>query len=340
MKKKYRVGVIGCGRISSIYLPAFLQMADTLEVVYVVDKDLSRAKSYASNFQNCLYGQSLEELVAQSLDIVHVLTPHFLHKDHVIACLEAGFDVLTEKPIAIHSADAHLMCHRARELHRNFGVIFQNRYIEGVQEIKRLYQDGTFGKAKGAWSFLAWHRPPSYYECDWKGSWEKEGGGVVIDQAIHSIDLVRYIMDCPVKSIQGHISKRVLTQIEVEDEADAVIQFSNGVNYAFFACNYYTSNSPIRIEFDFEHGKAMLTESEVLISLEGHEPYTVYPAAGKNTSDVGYWGNYHAIQIEEYYRALDAGTPVPFAGEDATQTLEIVLGIYQSSNENRTLVLG
>jgi predicted dehydrogenase len=337
VKKKYRVGVIGCGRISSIYLPSFLKMADILEVVYVVDKELSRAKAYASNFPSCSYGQTIEDLVVQDLDVVHVLTPHFLHKDHVLACLEAGIDVLSEKPIAITLDDAKLMCQRAKELHRNFGVIFQNRYIEGVQEIKRLYQEGAFGKAKGAWSHLAWHRPPSYYECDWKGSWEKEGGGVVIDQAIHSIDLVRYIMDCPVETIQGHISRRILTQIEVEDEADAVIHFSNGVNYAFFACNYYTSNSPIRIEFDFEQGKALLTESEVVISLQGREAYTVYPASGKNTSNVGYWGNYHERQIQEYYKALEKGTPVPFAGEDATKTLEIVLGIYQSSKENRTV---
>lgn len=113
---------------------------------------------------------------------------------HAIACLNAGFHVLTEKPIAIHLGDADLMTEAAKRNHKQLGVIFQNRYIEGIREVKRLIEAGEFGRLTGAFSTLNWWRPPSYYDCDWKGSWEREGGGVVIDQAIHSLDLVRYLM--------------------------------------------------------------------------------------------------------------------------------------------------
>ncbi len=329
--KKYRVGVIGCGRISKMYLQVFAALADMVDVVFAVDKVLGRAQEFASHFANCQASDSLDDLLQQHLDVVHVLTPHFLHPEHVLRCLENGFDVLSEKPIAIKVEDGLYMSNRAKELGRQFGVIFQNRYIEGIQELKRLQREGVLGKPLSAWSHLAWFRPQSYYECDWKGKWATEGGGVVIDQAIHSIDLVRYVFDLPVTSIKASMDRRVLKTIEVEDVADALVEFGNGVNYSFFACNYNTHNSPIKIEFNFEKGTALLTETEMVIKLEGQAPYSVIPDCGLNVEGKGYWGSYHLHQIRDFYQSLAAGKPVPWSGFDATDTLAIVQGIYESA---------
>ena len=327
---KFRIGVIGCGRISAVYKKAFESMSDILEVRIAVDKQKDRAEAFAASFPGCIASDDLDDLLSMQLDAVHVLTPHFLHKPHVEACLNAGFNVLTEKPIATTIDDAESMIRTAGQTGRQLGVIFQNRYIEGIQEAKKLIEDGTLGKIRGAWSHLAWHRPPSYYQCDWKGSWEKEGGGVVIDQAIHSIDLVRYLMGCEVDEIQAHIARRVLTMIEVEDEADAAIRFSNGAVYAFSACNYFVENSPIRIEVAGENGTILLTESVVDISLKDREPYRVEPSCDPNDSHVRYWGNYHAVQIADFYSKLRDGKTVPWEPYDALRTLAVVLGIYES----------
>ena len=328
--EKFKVGVIGCGRISAVYRKAFASMSDTLDIVIAVDKVKSRAEEFASSFPGCKASDNLDDLLSMKLDAVHVLTPHFLHKDHVIACLNAGFNVLTEKPIATTIEDAQSMIRTAETSGKQLGVIFQNRYIEGIQEARKLIENGRLGKIKGAWSHLAWHRPPSYYQCDWKGSWEKEGGGVVIDQAIHSIDLVRYLMGCEVDEIQGHIAKRVLTMIEVEDEADAAIRFSNGAVYAFSACNYFVENSPIRVEIAGENGTVLLTESTVDVALKDEKPYRIEPSCDPNDSHVRYWGNYHAVQIADFYSKLKAGEKVPWDPEDALRTLAVVLGIYES----------
>lgn len=299
---------------------------------------MTRAEKFASSFPSARAFTAVEDLLALEPDVVHVLTPHFLHREHVEACLKAGCNVLTEKPIATTMEDARSMIQTARNCGRQLGVVFQNRYIEGVQEVRRLIREGAFGRIIGAWSHMAWHRPPSYYQCDWKGSWEKEGGGVVIDQAIHSIDLVRYMMGCEPVEIQGHISNRVLTMIEVEDEADAAIRFENGIVYAFSACNYYIKNSPIRIEIAGENGVALLTESRMDIAIEGREPYTVIPSLGFDKDGQSYWGSYHKIQIAEFYKALDEGRPVPFDPEDASRTLAIVLGIYDSGRHGGVAV--
>ncbi len=110
----FRIGVIGCGRISKVYLSAFAAMGDTVRVCYCVDKRIERARAFAEHFEGCGYSDALEDLLKQPLDVVHVLTPHFLHHDHVIACLKAGFHVLTEKPIAIDPRDGREMIDTAR----------------------------------------------------------------------------------------------------------------------------------------------------------------------------------------------------------------------------------
>lgn len=332
--EKFRVGIIGCGRISVVYRQVFRDIEDYIQVCFAVDKEISRAQSFASEFQGCQASDKLEDMLAAKPDVVHVCTPHFLHKAHVIASLKAGCHVLTEKPIAISMTDAWEMINMAKLCNRQLGVIFQNRYIEGVQEAKRLIESGRMGEIRGAWSSLNWHRPPSYYECDWKGSWEKEGGGVVIDQAIHSIDLVRYLMGCEAASVQGHIARRILTNIEVEDEADAAITFENGAVYAFSACNYYVKNSPIRVEISGERGRCLLTETEMEIELEGEKSYRILPKAFNNKGET-YWGSYHSVQVRDFYQKLLQGKAVSVNPEDAAKTLELVLGLYTSAKENR-----
>ncbi|KIY23110.1 MULTISPECIES: Gfo/Idh/MocA family protein [Mesobacillus] len=326
---KLKVGVIGCGRISVVYAEAFKRLSN-IEVKYALDIDLRRAEKFAMNFSGCEYSDSIEDLLQKNLDVVHVLSPHYLHREHVIQCLEAGFNVLTEKPIATTLEDGRAMAETAKNTGKKLGVIFQNRYIDGIIEAKKLIDQGAFGKITGAWSSLNWHRPPSYYQIEWKGSWEKEGGGVVIDQAIHSIDLVRYLVGSEVKSIKAQIDTRVLTQIEVEDVASAAITFENGVIYSFFACNYFTSNSPIRIELSAENGSILLEGEKVTIRLNGKE-LIIHPTAEIKGEGETYWSNYHTSQLKHYYQCLLNDKPVPVSPDDAIKTLEVVLGIYESA---------
>lgn len=335
--KKRTVGVLGCGRISAVYIQALLALSDRVTVTVAADKSLDRAKAFAAQFPGCIAVESMEELIGQQPQVVHILTPHFLHKEQAIACMESGIDVLTEKPIAITLPDADAMIETAHRTRRNLGVIFQNRYIEGIVEAKGMLESGELGRVMGAWSSLNWWRPESYYQCDWKGSWEKEGGGVVIDQAIHSIDLVRYLIGSPVVSIAGHIDRRILTTIEVEDVADAAITFANGVVYSFYACNYYTSNSDIRVELSCEKGTILLEGSVVTITKDGEK--RIIAPQQSNGSGERYWGNYHLSQIQDFYNSLDTERSVPTDPADAKDTLAVVLGIYRSSKEGRPITL-
>jgi predicted dehydrogenase len=333
---KLRTAIIGCGRISTVYKRAFEDLADLAEPVFAVDKVPERARDFAASF-GAAHSDRVEDLLAVKPDLVHICTPHFLHKEQAVACLEGGINVLCEKPIAITLADADAMIKTMKQTGKHLGIIFQNRYIRGIVELKKFIEGGGLGKLKGAFSNLNWHRPPSYYQCDWKGSWEKEGGGVLIDQAIHSIDLVRYLVDSPVKSVNGHIDTRILTSIEVEDCASAAIEFYNGVIYSLFACNYYQENAPIQIEIAGEKGSAHFDGSTVTITTEDVKQ-VIPPDASPENPGENYWGRAHAIQIKTCYEACLAGSTFPVAPEEARMTLALVLGVYESSRQNRKVL--
>ncbi len=337
---KLKVAIVGCGRIAEVYRKAFQKCQDLVEVRFAVDKRGERAETFMKDFGGG-YSENLADLLHQDLDVVHICTPHFLHKDQVTQCLEAGFDVLTEKPMAINLADADSMIETARKQGRKLGVIFQNRYIEGVIEAKRVIESGALGKIVGAWSHLTWWRPPSYYECDWKGSWEKEGGGVLMDQAIHSIDLVQYLVGSPVQWIHGHIDNRILKSVAVEDVADAVIGFQNGCVYSLFACNYYTQNAPIQIEIMGERGKVNIKGFEVTIVIDevAQKILPLSKPVGNNHSEPDYWGTHHSHQIREFYECVLHDRPVVVDGPEGRKALEMVLGVYRSSRENQKIFL-
>ena len=334
---KLRTAIIGCGRVSVVYKKAFEDLVDMAEPVFAMDKELSRAKDFAASF-GASYSDKLDDLLAAKPDIVHICTPHFLHKEQTITCLEHGINVLCEKPIAITLPDADAMIEVAERTGKKLGIIFQNRYIKGIVELKKIIEAGDLGTLKGAFSNLNWYRPPSYYQCDWKGSWEKEGGGVLIDQAIHSIDLVRYLIDSPVKSIHGHIDNRILTSIEVEDCASAAVEFQNGVVYSLFACNYYQENAPIQIEIASEKGIAHFDGTTVTIStIEANRVISLDQASGETGE--GYWGSAHILQIKDCYEAQLAGLPFPVSPVEAKATLAVVLGVYDSSRQGRKIFL-
>lgn len=335
--KKLRIAVIGCGRIFSVYEDAFQRLGQEMELVLVMDKDLKRAANAAQSHPGCMASDQVELLAYRQVlkqvkpDLIHILLPHYLHGRYGMSAMECGVSVLTEKPITITLKEADEMIEVQKRTGQELGVIFQNRYINGVQRVRALIQSGELGKVKGAFSTLNWFRPPSYYECDWKGSWETEGGGVIIDQAIHSIDLVRYMTGCEAVKVMGHTSRRVLTEIEVEDEADAAVWLDNGAVYSFYACNYFTTNSPISVGISCENGTAVLTHDHMQISWKDGRQEEILPDLEEGGNGESYWGSCHYEQIRQCYHALMKGQAMPWAPEDAKKTLAIVQGIYESA---------
>ena len=258
--KKFRTAVIGCGGISQVHLTALSKM-ENVELVSVADVKEDRAKARAEAF-HCAWTTDWSEYVRDpSIEVVHLCTPHYLHAPMAIALLDAGKRVLTEKPIASEVKDAETMIAHADG---RLGVVFQNRYNEASQIIKSAVEQGTYGKLLSLRAAVNWHRTPEYYtESGWRGRFATEGGGVLINQSIHTLDLLLYFAGRPV-SVRGKVSTDVLYDyIEVEDTAHGLIHFENGLMANFYCTTTFGIDRPVEIELVFEKG-ILKTDAETL----------------------------------------------------------------------------
>ena len=211
-----------------------------------------------------------------------------------------------------------------------FGVISQCRYNNSAQLVKRAVESGKLGKIISARSTLTWKRDDEYYsQSDWKGTWDKEGGGVVIDQAIHSIDLVNWIVNSEVKSISCSMSNRGHSIVKVEDSAEGLITYENGVRYGFYCMNNYGCDEPIEIKLYCENGKVTFNYDDALIEYfdgtieEAHQDMIESVDGGKD-----YWGFQHVRQIEQFYKALQGQEALDISGEEALKTHRLIMDIY------------
>lgn len=337
--KKLRTAIMGCGRISASYASAFRQLMDIAEPVCAIDIDPERARAFAAPF-HMASGTCPEDLKGLRVDVLHLCLPHYLHAPMAIRAMQAGMHVLTEKPVSITLQEADQMRETAQKTGRKLGVIFQTRYERSVVRLREMIQEGRFGRILSVRSFLTWNRPDSYYEgSDWKGTWDKEGGGVLIDQAIHSIDRVRHMLGSEVEWIEGSIHNHCHDRLSVEDAAEAAIHFKNGCTYSLYACNSYADDVPIYLEFYGEKGRCGLRQDIGFYELDG-KLQTILPetAAGDSSTPV-YWGDSHPKQLRDFYRSILEDAPVSVDVEEGRRTLEIIKGIYLSSLKRERICL-
>lgn len=330
-KRKLKVGVIGCGRISVMHFVS-IGSIDEVELVACCDIVKEKADAAAKEYGIKPYTSYEEMIACEELDAVHLCLPHYLHCKVAIYAFEHGVHVLTEKPMDIDMESALCAVARAKELGVQFGVIFQCRYNNSAKLVKDAVTSGRLGKIISARSTLTWSRPDDYYdESDWKGTWDKEGGGVVIDQAIHSIDLVRWVVDSEVESISCSIANRGHSKVAVEDTAEGLITFKNGVKYGFYCMNNYGIDEPIEIRLYCEKGRVIFGYDDAYITYNDGTVETAHQDENKLSYKGGkdYWGIHHVKQIRQFYNALLGKEPLQISGEEALKTHELVMKIYE-----------
>lgn len=342
MDRKFRVGIVGCGNIFPMHAyPA--QAQKNAELVAICDIKEERAKTWAAKM-GCGYYLNYQEMVEKEhLDVLHCCTPHYLHPIITIYALEQGLHVLTEKPMSIQYADSVAMCEAADKSGRTLGVIFQNRYNPGSQLAKEILDSGRLGAVLGARASVTWMRTDEYYsKSDWKGTWDKEGGGVIIDQAIHTLDLMRWLIGSEVDYVDAHICNRTHQLIEVEDEADGVIHFKNGVMASFYTMNYYSCDADVEIELHCEHGFIRVCSDRCVVTTDDGHQYIADRAPGDcfGYGDVkGYWGVSHIRQISAFYDSLERGERPFLDGREALKTMQMICAIYDSGKSGKRVYL-
>lgn len=323
--------VIGCGAISPMHAEGLLR-TEYGQLAGVCDVLPERAQDMGKRYGVTVYPNFEEVLKDETIDVVHICSPHFLHAPMTKQALLAGKAVVLEKPVAISGRELDdLLAFVGKHGYENrLSVMFQTRNNFCIREIRRLMkEDASLGKLRGISAHLTWKRDESYYASgDWRGTWEQEGGGVLINQAIHTIDLMLLLAGSVKRMIAGAYNRMIKT-IEVEDTADVSIEFESGIKGVFTATNGYSTTVPANIELDFEH--AVLRYADQALYRIDEENIRVLCRDDHADSGKQCWGNGHAKAIDDFYCFLqnEGGTHLPLS--EAVPAMRFVFEVYRQA---------
>ncbi|MBW4080742.1 Gfo/Idh/MocA family protein [Paenibacillus sp. S150] len=323
--------IIGCGAIAPLHARAILSMKGA-RLVAVADPDPERAAQAARDY-GCEPVADYRQLLGRAdIAIVHLCTPHYLHAQMAEEFLRAGHHVLSEKPMATDVASARRMQEAAAAGKGQLGIVFQNRYNDPSLRIKETIDSGILGPLICMKGIVTWNRSEAYYtESSWRGRWDTEGGGVLINQTIHTLDLLQWFGG-DIVSVKGSVTTDVLDGvIEVEDTAHACIQFKNNVRGLFYGTNAYSVNSPVEMELVFEQGTLLLRRDCLYLWKDGQETLLCEPLSSTATLGKSYWGTSHERLIHDFYKHIGEGRRFWIDGNEGIKALEVIAGIYTSS---------
>jgi len=342
--KKVRFGVIGVKGIGRTHIKG-IASTDEAELLAVADIDEEEGRSVASEQGVGWYRDYGDVLKLEELDAVTICTPHFLHYPMTMTALDSGKHVLVEKPMARTVREADEMIENARTRGLKLGVVFQYRTFPINREIKRLIETGELGTMYRVCMEACTFRTQLYYDRDaWRGKWATEGGGALINQTIHDLDLLQWLAGKP-KQLQGQIST-MYHNIEVDDMASATIVFENSA-HGILQVGIVDPISTTRLEISGEKGKLICEDGKVRRAILGKSvrEYAAVPEVWQWHPEIE-WVDVepqvdeergHGAVIKDFAQAiLDDREPL-VNGEEGRASLEIVNAIILSSFEGRAV---
>ncbi len=335
--EKTGVAVIGCGAIHGMHAGAIANLP-SLQLIGVADCNKERALASAGKY-GCQAFENYHELLGnERVQAVHICLPHYLHALVAIEALRAGKHVFCEKPMAISTRDAEAMLEASEKSGRKLGICLQNRYNPSTIKVWEMLSSGKAGRLLGMRASLCWHREPEYYiESGWRGKWATEGGGVLINQAIHTLDLMQWLGG-KVEEVSSCISTRLLSDIiEVEDTADVTLRFQNGAVGLLYATNTYVENAPLEVEIICENMRFHLCNGLTVIHPDGKTES--FDDNNDRSDSKFYWGNSHERIIRDFYSRIAGGQAPAVDGYEGITVIRLLDAIYQSAKAGRKIVL-
>ena len=335
-----KVGIVGCGNIFTMHATSCDHLKNA-QLVGVCDIKPERAEKAAKKYGVPAYTDYKELIAKEKPDVLHVCVPHYLHPIISRYAIEQGVNVLCEKPMSIKMEDALANVKLAEEKGVKYGIIFQCRFNDTAKLVKENTENGKLGKVISARVTLTWCKPDSYYSLsDWKGTWDKEGGGVIIDQAIHSIDLANwFINDQPVE-VQASLHNRGHEIMEVDDTGEGFVRYKNGATLAFWAMNNYGCDDPIEIRVLCENGKVTMSYDDARIDFNDGTTLSTRQGAGDIYYEGGkeYWGFQHIRQIADFYDAVENDREPLIPAKEALKIQQLICAIYDSGKSGEKVV--
>ena len=322
-----RIALVGCGVIAPSHIESLLTI-DGVKIVGLCDIKKEKAEELCKKYSlgASIYTDYETMLDCEKPYAVHITTPHYLHCDMAVKALERDINVFLEKPVCINEEQIEKLIEAEKNSNASCCVCFQNRYNPAVIKLKEMVRaDGGALAASGS---VFWERNEKYYtESGWRGAYATEGGGVMINQAIHTIDLICHVLGTPTEVCATKANHHLKGVIEVEDTCEGLIRFNNGTQ-----ANFYATTSFIKKDLT----SATFITKDHLYRIDGqylfcdNRPIEV-EISTKFVSKECY-GTGHSFIIPLFYKALSEGTEVPVTVKDASYAVKVLLAAYRSGD--------
>lgn len=359
MADRLRFGIIGCGVIGPTHATAIASLPEA-RLVAVADLDPARAQTLAEKRGATPYTDIGEMLDRAELDVVDVCTPSGLHGEHACRVMRSGRHVIVEKPMEITRAAMDQMLRVQEETGVKLAVISQHRFDAASRRVRDLVAEGAFGRLVLGAAHVPWWRAQAYYDSGaWRGTQGLDGGGVLMNQSIHSIDILQWLLG-PVRSVHAY-TDTLAHRMETEDVAVAVLRFASGALGTIAATTGAYPGVTTRIDVCGDKGSAMIEDDRLgYLRLarddrkevgaygvdEQERTRAVAPPAGGATAGgataadpAALSANTHALQIADMIRAIrDDGAPL-VDGHAARHPVEIILAVYESARTGQEVTL-
>jgi UDP-N-acetyl-2-amino-2-deoxyglucuronate dehydrogenase len=328
------VGIIGGGNISETHVQAVAAGSEA-QVAAIFGPNRDKIDRLSREYGGRVYTDYQAFLQHRPLDLVLIGSPSGLHATHGIAAAKSGLHVLTEKPIDISVQRADDLIEAADRAGVKLGVIFQDRGKKDIQELKQLLEAGIVGRVLLAEAKVKWYRPTEYYgDSKWRGTLVMDGGGALINQAIHTVDLLLWLLG-DVASVQARTST-ALHSIEGEDTALALLELCNGALGVLQATTAAFPGYPRRIEITGTEGTIILEQDQVVaIDVKnpppGRQPAAVSTDRENNSSPVVSDFKSHKVIFEDFYRAIRENRTPMCDGREGRRSLALVEQIYAAA---------
>lgn len=340
MAEPLGIGIAGAGIIGNVHARALQDLSDVGRVVAVAEPREDAGRELASANDATWYG-SLEEMLGDpAVQVVVIATPSGMHPDHAVMAAKAGKHIITEKPMAISPDGLQRMISAVEENDVEMAVIFQNRLSRDIVKAKRAVEAGMIGKPILGNAIVHWKRTQDYYEANggWRGTWELDGGGSLMNQSIHTIDLVQWIMG-GIASVSANIAT-LSHDIETEDTATASVVFRSGALGTIQGTTSASADLPVKVEVIGTGGRVVI-EKGVLTVWEGDSELTDDLLADSDKEFVAGWepderfGAAHQRQLRLILEALQEGETPPVPASEARKAVDIILAIYESAKTGK-----
>jgi predicted dehydrogenase len=344
--KTWNFGIVGAGLIADFHARAISDIPNA-KLIACYDTIFDKAKKLAEKYSVKAFPSCEDMLKNSNIDIVTIATPSGAHKEPTIAAARARKHVICEKPLEITLERIDAMIKSHKKAGTLLGGVFQNRFNDAQPVLREAIKSGRFGTITYAGVYVPWWRTDQYYKDSWHGTWKLDGGGALMNQSIHMVDMLCDLMP-PVESVQAYVATLGHPQIETEDTAVAALKFTNGALGIIYGTTASYPGQFKRFEITGTKGTVVYLEDSFTVWQFADEKPEDEKIRKKFSKIKGLGGvadpaaishENHTRNFKAFINALETGSNFFLSGSEARKAVELILAIYKSAREQKIVKL-